>query len=209
MTPEYKFQAYVTGFTVSIMYIVITEIIPMFDDIKSWSEYIKPLVTLASTAVVYQTLSKSLLVLARNFNWLKKHLLGVQYLNGTWVGKFTVANDEPIFTVETFEQTLSALHISGEAFDMKGSTYAQWESVAVSIDKGVLTYTYSCRRNEENFSFEGIGVFKLDGNPPTYLRGFSADLTDGGKRNENREKKVSDKLLTFDEALELAKKECS
>jgi len=36
---------------------------------------------------------------------------------------------------------------------------------------------------------------------------FFTDLTDG-IRNENSEKKISDKLLPVDEAFQLAKKEC-
>ena len=211
-TPEYKFHAYITGFTVTLMYLMITEVIPIFSGLKFGSVSVQPIIAILSTAGIYGTLSSILMTLSRNVEWFKKHLLGAGYLNGTWIGKFTIDNDETIFTVETFEQTISSLKIRGHAFHENGKTFAQWESVAESIKEsdGVLTYTYSCSRNQDVFSFEGIGVFKFERTsshvPPTHIFGYSADMTDG-IRNENREKKVSDSLLPVDEALKLAKKE--
>lgn len=214
MTPEYKLHVYITTITVSSMYFIIKYIIPNINDITvaSYTLSLEFIITALTTGGIYVSLSHVLLKYSRNINWFKKHLLGARYLNGTWIGKFTVAKDETILTVEKFEQTLSTLKIKGYAFDSKGKTYAQWESVAESIQEvsGALTYTYTCTRNDDVFSFEGIGVFKFDRVdihlPPTHLHGYSADLTDG-IRNENREKKVSDRLLPVDEALKLAKKE--
>jgi len=212
MTPEYKFHAYITGFTVTLMYLMITQVIPIFDGLKFGSISVQPVIAILSTAGIYGSLSSILMGLSRNVNWFKKHLLGSRYLNGTWIGKFTIENDERIYTVETFEQTISSLKIRGHAFHEDGKTFAQWESVAESIKEkdGVLTYTYTCTRNQDIFSIEGIGVFKFERAsshlPPTHIFGYSADLTDG-IRNENREKKISDKLLPVDKGLQLAKEE--
>ena len=212
MTPEYKFHMYIAGFTVSIMYIIITKGIPLLNGLEFGSEYIKPIVTFVSAVAIYDTLYKVLIVLSRNLNWLNKHLLGARYLNGTWIGKFTIENNEPIFSVEIFEQTISSLKIRGYAFHENGKTFAQWVSTSESINEidGVLTYTYGCNRNQDISSFDGIGVFNFERAgthvPPTHISGYSADLIDG-VRNQNREKKVSDKLLLIDEALKLAKKE--
>ena len=211
MTPEYKFHAYITGFTVLLMYLVITEIIPIFEGLHFGSISAQPIIAALSTAGIYMSLSSILLQVSRNVNWFKKHLLGARYLNGTWIGKFTIENDEPILVVETFEQTIPSLKIRGIAFHENGKIFAQWDSVAESIKEGVLTYTYSCTRNRDVHSIQGIAIFRLQRPeihlPATHLFGFSADLTDG-IRNENSEKKISDKLLAIDEAFKLAKKEC-
>ena len=213
MTPEYKFHTYITGLTVALMYLVITEIIPIFEGMHFGSISVQPVIAMLSTAGIYGTLQGILLKVSRNVNWFKKHLLGASYLNGTWIGKFTIENDEPILVVETFEQTISSLKIRGIAFHENGKMFAQWESVAESIKEreGVLTYTYSCTRNRDVYSIEGIAVFRFQRPdihlPPTHLSGYSADLTDG-IRNENSEKKVSDKLLPVGKAFEMAKKEC-
>ena len=73
-----------------------------------------------------------------------------------------------------------------------------------------MTYTYSCTRNRDVYSIEGVAIFRLQRPeihlPPTHLSGFSADLTDG-IRNENTEQRISDKLLPVDEAFIVAKKE--
>ncbi len=213
MTPEYKFHAYITGLTVLLMYLVITEIIPIFEGLHVGSISVQPIIAILSTAGIYGSLSSILLQVSRNVNWFKKHLLGARYLNGTWIGKFTIENDEPILVVEIFEQTISSLKIRGIAYHENGRIFAQWESKAESIKEkdGVLTYMYSCTRNRDVYSIEGIGVFIFQRSeiylPPTHLSGYSADLTDG-IRNENSEKKISDKLLPVDEAFKVAKKEC-
>ncbi len=113
-------------------------------------------------------------------------------------------------TIAIRYQTISSLTIRGEAFNSDGTTYAQWTSVASSINAndGVLTYTYTCDSNVDYSTFQGIGVFKLERKgshlPPTYIKGYSADIKDGVK-TENREKRISEELLELHEAYQLAK----
>src|SRR5690606_3137476 len=132
------------------------------------------------------------------------------YLDGTWVGKFVTDSCDQKITVEFFEQTISSLIIRGEAFNSDGTTYAQWTSVAASINAtdSVLTYTYTCDSSVDYSTFQGIGVFKFERKgshcPPTYIKGYAVDTKDGVK-TENREKRISEGLLELHEAYNLAK----
>lgn len=210
MTPEQKFHSYVTSVTVFVMYFLIEKLTPYFNQIEHGSDYIKPIVSILSAFGVYTLLAQLLITVSRNWQWLNKFLLGANYLNGTWVGNFTNNRGEKKITVEFFEQNLSSLVIRGESFNIEdGSTYAQWTSTASSINvvDGVLTYTYTCDSNVDYSTGQGIGVFKFEREgshmPPTFIKGYSVDITDGVK-SENREKKISDNLYELQEIYEIA-----
>jgi hypothetical protein len=65
-----------------------------------------------------------------------------------------------------------------------------------------------CEKPVENISFQGVGFFQFERNDeskgPQRISGYSADLTDG-KRSENREIKLSNKIIPFEQALAKAK----
>lgn len=210
MTPEHKFHSYVTTLTIIVMYFIVSELVPIIDSVGDSSMYLKPLVSVLSAFGLYGLFAKVMNGIACNWNWLKRHLLGPTYLNGTWVGRFINSQNEEKITVEFFEQTISSLTIRGEAFNSDGSTYAQWTSIAASINErnGVLTYTYTCDSHIDYSTFQGIGVFSFERKsahlPPTFIKGYSADISDG-VRTENREKRISEKLLESHEAYELAR----
>ncbi|AGH81193.1 hypothetical protein PCNPT3_06265 [Psychromonas sp. CNPT3] len=206
MTSEHKFHLYVTVATVMVMYFMIENVAPFLNEFG----VAKPIVTLLSTVGIYNLFVKTLSSLARNWLWLKKYLLGATFLNGTWVGEFKGSNNEKIITVEAFDQTLNHLVIRGESFKENGESYAQWISKATFINEtdGVLTYTYTCDKDDDKSTFQGVCVFNFERAaahlPPTYIKGYSTDVIDG-VRTSNREKKIDDKLLPLLEAFELAK----
>lgn len=102
------------------------------------------------------------------------------------------------------------MKIRGQAFHANGHTFASWTSIAEAIDEnsGTLAYTYMCEKPVENISFQGVGFFQFERNDeskgPQRISGYSADLTDG-KRSENREIKLSNKIIPFEQALAKAK----
>ena len=206
MTPEQKFNSYVTVATIMVMYLMIDNIAPLLNKFG----IAKPIVTLLSAVGVYNLFAKILSSMTRNLLPVKKHLLGASFLNGTWAGEIKGANNEKIITVEFFEQTLNHLVIRGEAFKENGDSYAQWISKATFINEsdGVLTYTYSCDKNDDNSSFQGVCVFNFERSSshvaPNYIKGYSTDVVDG-VRGCNREFRISEELLTLSKALELAK----
>jgi hypothetical protein len=201
MTPEHKFHYYVTIATIVVMYLFIKHIAPAFSDYALAA----PIITLFTTVGSYNLFAKILASMAKHWLWVKQHLLGESFLNGTWVGEF-YSNGEKVITIEVFEQSLTSLVIRGEAFTESGKTYARWTSKSASINKieGSLTYHYTCDKDNCNATFQGICVFQFDRvdekSPPSSLKGYSVDVTDG-KRTNNKELKISNKLLTYEEAL--------
>ncbi|MBI6709799.1 hypothetical protein [Pseudomonas syringae] len=206
MSPEHKFHSHVTTATVLLMFYTIKYISPQLIFSPEVDRYIQPVAIFISTVGIYKLIANMILSLANRWDWVKRWLLGAHYLGGTWVGSFKSASGETIRTVEHFEQSLSTLKIRGQAFDEHGESYALWHSVSENIDtnSGLLTYTYNCDKDSDKASFQGIGVFHFQRNDassaPTIIRGYSADLSDG-KRTDNEEKKCSDDLIAFKEAL--------
>lgn len=206
MKPEHRFHSCVTAVTVVVMFYFIKYVVPLLSFSPTVDEFVKPVVSLLTSVGIYKLLAVLLLLTAKNWKWVKRLLLGASYMNGTWIGKFQTSNGETIHTVEHFEQTLSSLKIRGQAFNADGSSYAYWNSVSETIDEvsGLLSYTYNCDKNSDKGSFQGVGVFHFERSDetraPDKIRGYSADLVDG-QRNENRESKVSEDLISFDAAL--------
>lgn len=206
MKPEHRFHSYVTAATVMVMYFALQKLMPLLQAHPSADSYLKPIITLLLSVGVYKFFATFLLGLARKINFVKRHLLGASYLNGTWIGKFESPDASVVYTVEHFEQTLSSLKIRGQAFRESGAPYAQWTSEAETIDEisGILTYTYNCDRASDKGSFQGICVFQFEREnetcAPVRMRGYSADLDDG-IRTANSESKLCDSLLPFEESL--------
>jgi len=210
MKPEHRFHSYVTGATVTVMYFVIQYLIPAIHLHAAIAPYLNPIATILLSVGTYKLLATMLLGTARKVAFVKRHLLGASYLNGTWIGKFSTADASLIYTVEHFEQTLSSLKIRGKAYTQEDKLYAQWNSLAETIDvsSGVLTYTYNCDKSNTKVTLQGVCVFHFErineSGPPSTIRGYSAELLDGD-RTENTETKISEKLVPFDEALRRAK----
>jgi len=192
------------------MYFVIQKLLPFLHVEPNVDSYLQPLGTLLLSLGIYKFLAIVLLGFSRRLKFVKRHLLGASYVNGTWVGKFKTADSSFAYTVEHFEQTLSSLKVRGQAFRESGESYAQWNSESETIDEhsGLLTYTYNCDKTSEKGSFQGVCVFQFERDDetcgPTQMRGYSADLADG-VRTENREVKYSEELVSFEEGLRAAR----
>jgi hypothetical protein len=210
MKPEHRFHSYVTAATVTAMYFVIQHVLPLLKLDPNSDSYLKPLGTLLLSVGVYKLLATILLSSTRKLKFVKRHLLGASYVNGTWIGKFRASDASVVYTVEHFEQTLSSLKVRGQAFRGSGDSYAQWTSESETIDEvsGLLTYTYNCDKTNDKGSFQGVCVFQFEREDetrgPTRMRGYSADLVDG-VRTENRETRLSQDLMPFDKALAKAR----
>lgn len=192
------------------MYFVIQKFLPLPYLPSGIGPYVEPVGALLLSLGIYKLFAVILLGFTRKLGFVKRHILGASYVNGTWIGKFTSSDESIIYTVEHFEQTLSSLKVRGQAFRVSGASYAQWTSQSETIDEiaGLLTYTYNCDKTNEKSSFQGVCVFQFERQDetrgPTRIRGYSADLTDG-VRTTNQEKKISDDMLSFEDALQEAK----
>ena len=208
MKPEHRFHSYVTAATVAVMYYVVQHVAPLMSG--GTVPFAQPVAALLLSVGVYKLLASFLLSTSRRFKFVKRHLLGANHVNGTWYGKFRLDDGSLVHTVEHFEQTLSSLKIRGQGFRSSGSSYAQWTSISETIDAeaGILTYTYNCDKTNDKASFQGVCVFQFERadetSGPTCIRGYSADLIDG-VRTENIEIKLSEDLLPFNQALQIAR----
>jgi hypothetical protein len=187
------------------MFVTLQYLVPLLPVTGEAAEFAKPIVSLLLSFGVYGTFVKLGSTLARSVSFIKRHLLGAYYLNGTWIGQLENKDGSKILTVELFEQTLATLKIRGFALDSSGKVQSEWISTAESINAqdGVLTYTYTCDQNHKKSSFQGIAVFMFERSSevdaPKGLIGYSADLIDG-YRSVNRERKVHNRLLSIEEA---------
>lgn len=209
MKPEHRFHSYVTAATVLMMFYFIRDIVPQLNFSPAINKFLHPVVSLLTSIGIYKAFATLLLKAAKQWKWVKRWLLGASYLNGTWVGKFQGTSGETILTVEHFEQSVSSLKVRGQGFRLDG-TYAYWNSVSEMVDEevGLLSYTYNCDKTSDKGSFQGVAVFHFERSneacAPSSLRGYSADLIDG-HRTENAERKISEDLLPFADALLQAK----
>jgi len=165
--------------------------------------------TAFATVGVYKLLAALLISFSDRVPFLKRFIFGPVYMEGTWIGRFDTPTGQK-FTVEHFEQKLNGIVIRGWASNENGSRYAEWTSIAASVDaeRGLLTYTYDCDILCRNTKQQGIGVFQFERSAhwraPTSMTGYSADLIDG-ERSENHEFKIEDKLMDLNSAMAKAR----
>src|SRR5260370_41570992 len=95
---------------------------------------IKGVLAVLISVGIYRVLASLLIVFARRWRGVKRLLLGANYLDGTWIGKFQTDDSLTIYTVEHFEQDLSSLHISGRGFYQSGEIHSQWNSLPQATD---------------------------------------------------------------------------
>ena len=120
MKPEHRFHSYVTAATVTVMYFVIRKLLPLLQLEPNVASYLEPVGALLLSVGIYKLLATMLLGFARKLKFVKRHLLGASYVNGTWIGKFKASDSSIVYTVEHFEQTLSSLKVRGQAFRASG-----------------------------------------------------------------------------------------
>jgi hypothetical protein len=210
MSATYRFHLFVSTLTVTIMFSVFVYILPRFGPINDLNHLYKLIIGFLGSVGTYKALTSGLLGLFDKFIFLRKRILGSQYIEGTWIGCYINPAGQKRFTIEYFEQTLDRVIIRGQAFTESGEPYGQWLSRAVTVDaeQGALIYAYDCDIHSSNTSFQGIAIFHFEREnirkPPTILNGFSADLVDG-VRSANREYKISDTRIDMQEAFKKAK----
>jgi hypothetical protein len=210
MKPELRFHSYISAVVIVLMYFLVKYAAPAAGKLPLPAQVITPFIGIILSLGVYRLMASVLLSFAKNWNWLKRHLLGPSYINGTWVGKYRLFDGSVARTVEHFEQNVGSLQIRGTAYLSNGAIHAQWSSVSATINEtsGSIIYTYTCTTLSSNVTHQGLCDFQFQRenaeSPPTVLVGYSADLTDG-IRIANSEHKVSDKLIDSDQALRLQK----
>jgi len=191
------------------MYAVITWLLPLI----SIFPFLKFLLAILASIALYRGIAKGIYYILGTWLWLRKKLLGEEFLEGTWVGSI---RREPLeYTIERYRQNKGILEIEGDSFLENGSPRSHWRPTAVRVDltnrKLVYAYTRDIEGNRQ--SHEGVASFQLKWGKGELsacdrLEGYAADLTDGN-RDANSEYKLSDKWLGREKALEEAIKRFS
>jgi hypothetical protein len=212
MTPETRLNSVVLGVTVSVIFGVLTFILPNVQGLTT-APYLIPAVTwliaLLASVGTYKSAASYFAKFAQKVSFVERWLLGGAYIKGTWVGAYREENGVIRYIVEHHEQTLSSLIVRGWAYTDQGLEHASWcsDAASINLEKGILIYEYGCDLLKR--SDRGIGVFNFvrdsPDSAPTHIKGYSADLTDG-IRTPSREKKLSSSFLHPDQAFHEAMK---
>jgi hypothetical protein len=185
---------------------ILAKVIPWLEVKQISSAWLVILVGIVGSTAIYTTAAKLLVSLLEHLRWVKKLLLAKDDLQGTWIGMYTNAEEQRIYSVEHFEQDLERLVIKGKGFDRSGEVTGEWNSIASAIDSvsKKLIYAYTCDRYKESGQFQGVCVFSLERpnstKRPMTIHGYSADLTKEVRKTENREVRIDDDFLDMKEA---------
>lgn len=205
-----KIHAFSSTVTVGIMFVSIMFLQPAVSLLGLPEKLVAAAAAVVGSFGIYRLIASVLNSAYEKFLWVRKTLLGKEFLEGTWVGYYE--NDGyHNFTIEHFDQSKKLTTIHGREFDAEYKPRASWESDSVTIDlnKKRLVYAYSCNVLHKKEVHEGLGSFAIiaehPSKYPTKLSGYSTDLIDGD-RDPNEEVKIADFVTGDIEALEKARK---
>ena len=210
MTPSAKYNTLLTGFTVFLMFWLVTLVAPLIKGVTWYSTAMISLATLLSSAGFFRLLSLGLNLLMSKSHKVRQFVLGPYYMHGTWVGWFIGHGGDKRYMVEHFVQDLDALRITGRSFNEQLQSHGQWTSQAVTVDveHGQLVFTYFFDVITNPATLAGVHTSTLDRrsqfDAPTALGGFAHDMNDPTRIAVHSEK-ISDDLLPFAETAKIAK----
>lgn len=101
------------------------------------------LISFLMSLTFYKALFQLLLFLCKQIPALKKILLGKYFLEGVWIGFYTV-DGETEYYYEIVEQNLDGITVKGIAFDEGQQSVGEWTIVdpTINIAESKLTYYY-------------------------------------------------------------------
>jgi len=187
MSPMAKFHGMITTFAIGTTYwllLHVSKFIPPGDSLPPWK---KAIAVYVASAGIYSLSATVLRWALDRWRLARQVFLEAGYLEGTWIGCYTLKTGEKLYTVEHFEQTLDRLTITGQSSTATESRPRYtWTSKSSDIDveHGALTYAYSCTDTAvvPSVTFDGIANFKFTRpnsmTPPLKIHGHSGDLID-------------------------------
>lgn len=211
MSPSAKFNALLAGVTVSLMFFLIVYVAPEAARLGAQYSAVLSIAALISSAGIYRLLAIGIRWLMERSDWLSEQILGPYYMHGTWIGWFEGHSNERRYMVEHFVQDLDGLVITGRSYTAIKREHGYWESESTMIDarKGRLVFTYKFDVLTQNSSLVGIHSSLFERlsarHAPTGYSGLAHDLNDH-VRIAVHSKKLSTKLIPWDEALREAEK---
>jgi hypothetical protein len=213
MSAANRFHLIVSTLTIATMYWLVNQLPLWFPDVKNVNPVWQAILAVPTTVVFYKAVAFVYRLILNHWELAKKFTFGPEYVQGTWIGRYSNSAKELRLTVEHFEQTIDGLVVRGYAFtDQSATPVVDWTSKAASVNAslGELTFSYNCNNNENNTKFEGLADFKFErkhaSSAPEFLNGYSADLIGTHGRFPNRERLMSRKHEPLPKAWAEAKK---
>jgi hypothetical protein len=190
--------------TVIVMFLIIGYALPLINVFDT----VKALGAVAISAGLYKLIATTIYGLLSKWLWLKKILLGAEFLEGTWVGR--VRRDPVEYTVEFFRFNNGEITIEGKSFLGDKTPTSHWKSSAFGLDlenKNIF-YAYECISENKDSKPEGVAKFNMQWSNTNQkdcdrLEGYSVDVEDG-ERDFNSEIKLSDEIMSYDQAIDEA-----
>lgn len=167
--------------------------------------------TIVASVGLYRLLAVGLEWLFRRILLVRRWIFGPSFMHGTWIGYFVGHAGDKRYTVEHYDQELDGLSIAGRSFTIGKELHAQWNSNSIGIDvrQGSLIYTSTLNIISRQHSEENLNILQFERSAsysaPTSITGFSQDLGDD-QRIATHAIKISDQLLTWEEAFVIAVK---
>lgn len=155
--------------------------------IRLWGghPWIKLLVVAAFSYGVYRFLVVTLGGFLSKVQFIKRWLLGRDYVDGIWIGAYVGCKLEPRIYYEEYDQQYDSVTVRGRSFLLDGTPHAMWTSTSFNIshDHDKIFFTYNVQSFTEEPTGNGYAQFTpiLDrkGKHICELRGFSFDLHNG------------------------------
>jgi len=127
--------------------------------------------------------------------WVRRRLLGRQFVEGTWFIEIRLNNELTGFAVSRIEADGTSLRWSGEHYDLEGQILGSVKGKVIEIDWPKIRYSYESDRDDpNNLHREGYGerTFMEQDGPPV---GFNGQFIDhlSGEKKRTRAWKVKNK----------------
>ena len=146
MLPEYRLHFITITATLFAWHSLVTKILTI--DAISWLGTPSGVIAAyASTIGAYQTIHRLIALVLGNWRWLKKHVFGKYYIEGTWVGYYYGEDEKVRYVVDIVQQEIGyPTRLHGEGFLADNRLYARWDSLAAAFynNGSGLIFAYEC-----------------------------------------------------------------
>lgn len=209
MNPAARLYALVTGATISVMFFLLTCLLPTIQGMRVFSVIGTSIVGILTSVGIYKLISQGAEIIIGRWAPARRLIFGGTYLHGTWVGCFIGRAGDKRFMIEHIDQDLDGAVINGQSYTDALRPHADWTSVSVSVDArtGRLIFSYTLTIHSRPGTIVGINSSQLERkshrDAATTIAGHAQDLGDQ-VRVQVREIKVSEDLLPWADALKHA-----
>jgi hypothetical protein len=219
-----KFNYFVIGTTIFIMFLLFPKLKPLVDthftpDIittyvgQTGKDIFSAAIGLLVSLGVYKSLAFSVHGAFSNIRYVKKFFLGPAFVEGTWVG-FYGPKDKPYYAIDVFEQSLANTSMFGGSYLNQSEQRSNWIGRIVHIDETARILSFHCEVSiiSENKKTDAITEFMLvrgNNNVPHRMNGNSSNISDGHMIEVHMKKlsdnTVYDKVAALNAAIEYRK----